>query len=164
MTMKIPVHTLIGMVEVMASLPYLSYMEARGQLPIFICLEWKMKSIRVIRKRSFRSALMPYWIVVSNISKNKFLQSHGFTGDLCDHDQFGQTVSRIEVSELDQIGIRIKNGQIIEVPVQEDAVSVFVITFGGSISNELLIDEINDTLTITTKGGFKTVSYPHIET
>lgn len=123
-----------------------------------------MKSIKVIRKRSFASALMPYWIVFSEIPKNSFLQSHGFVGDLCDHDKFGQPVSRIEVSELDQIGIRIKNGQIIEVPVQEDTVSIFVIAFGGSISNELLIEQIKDTVTITTKGGFKTVSYPHIET
>ena len=85
-------------------------------------------------------------------------------GDLCDHDKWGQPISRIEVSELDQIGIRIKNGQIMEVPVQEDTVSIFVITFSGSISNELLIDETKNTITITTKGGFKTVSYPHIET
>ena len=123
-----------------------------------------MKSIKVIRKRSFASALMPYWIVVSKITKNSFLQSHGFVGNLCDHDKFGHPISRIEVSELDQIGIRIKNGQILEVPVQEDTVSIFVIGVGRRISNELLIDEINDTLTIKTKGGFKTVSYPHIET
>ena len=123
-----------------------------------------MKSILVIRKRSFASALMPYWIVFSKISKTSFLQSHGFVGDLCDHDKWGQPISRIEVSELDQIGIRIKNGQIMEVPVQEDTVSIFVITFSGSISNELLIDETKNTITITTKGGFKTVSYPHIET
>ncbi|MBE6025375.1 MAG: hypothetical protein E7229_00530 [Clostridiales bacterium] len=123
-----------------------------------------MKSIIVIRKRSFASALMPYWIVFSKIPKNSFLQSHGFVGDLCDHDKWGQPISRIEVSELDQIGIRIKNGQIMEVPVQEDTVSIFVITVDGSISNELLIDETKNTITITTKGGFKTVSYPHIET
>ena len=123
-----------------------------------------MKSIKVIRKRSFASALMPYWIVFSKIPKTSFLQSHGFVGDLCDHDKWGQPISRIEVSELDQIGIRIKNGQIMEVPVQEDTVSIFVITFSGSISNELLIDETKNTITITTKGGFKTVSYPHIET
>ena len=123
-----------------------------------------MKSIKVIRKRSFASALMPYWIVVSKITKNSFLQSHGFAGDLCDHDKFGQPISRIEVSELDQIGIRIKNGQILEVPVQEDTVSIFVIAVGGSISNEVLLNETIDSITITTKGGFKTVSYPHIET
>ena len=123
-----------------------------------------MKSIIVIRKRSFASALMPYWIVFSKISKTSFLQSHGFVGDMCDHDKWGQPISRIEVSELDQIGIRIKNGQIMEVPVPKDTVSIFVIAVGGSISNELLIDETSDTLTITTKGGIKTVSYPHIET
>ena len=123
-----------------------------------------MKSITVIRKRSFASALMPYWIVFSKISKTSFLQSHGFVGDMCDHDKWGQPISRIEVSELDQIGIRIKNGQIMEVPVPKDTVSIFVIAVGGSISNELLIDETSDTLTITTKGGIKTVSYPHIET
>ena len=83
-----------------------------------------MKSIIVTRKRSFASALMPYWIVFSKIPKTSFLQSHGFVGDLCDHDKWGQPISRIEVSEL----------------------------------------ETRDTLTITTKGGFKTVSYPHIET
>ena len=123
-----------------------------------------MKSIIVIRKRSFASALMPYWIVFSKIPKNSFLQSHGFVGDLCDHDKWGQPISRIEVSELDQIGIRIKNGQIMEVLVQDDTVSIFVITVDGSISNELLIDEIKGTLTIKTKGGIKTVSFPHIET
>ena len=95
-----------------------------------------MKSILVIRKRSFASALMPYWIVFSKIPKTSFLQSHGFVGDLCDHDKWGQPISRIEVSELDQIGIRIKNGQIMEVPVPKDTVSIFVITVGGSISNE----------------------------
>ena len=123
-----------------------------------------MKSIKVIRKRSFASALIPYWIVFSKIPKNRFLQSHGFVGDLCDHDKWGQPISRMELSELDQIGIRIENGQIMEVPLHEDAVSVFVVTVDGSISNELLIDEIKDAITITTKGGFKTVSCPHIET
>ena len=123
-----------------------------------------MKRIKIIRKRSFASALMPYWIVFSNIPKNSFLQSHGFVGDMCDHDKYGQPISRLEVSELDKIGIRIKDGQIMQVPVQDNAVSIFVIAVGGSISNELMINEIKDTITITTKGGFKTVSYPHIET
>lgn len=123
-----------------------------------------MKSIRVTRKHSFASALMPYWIIASNITKKQFLQSHELSEDLCDYDKFGQPISRIDISELDQIGIRINSGQSIKVPVQEDTISIYVIAIGGSLSNELFIDDIKDTITITTKGGFRTVSYPHIET
>ena len=41
---------------------------------------------------------------------------------------------------------------------------VFACAAGGSFSNELPIEEIKGKeILITTKGGFNTVSYPHIE-
>ena len=123
-----------------------------------------MDSVRITRKRSFASALMPYWVIVSDTGKRTFLQSHFLAGDICDHDRAGRPVARIDISELDKSGIRISNGQSLEIQLPEDAVSVFACAAGGSFSNELPIEEIKGKeILITTKGGFNTVSYPHIE-
>ena len=123
-----------------------------------------MDIVRITRKRSLASALMPYWVIVSDTGKKAFLQAHYLAGDICEHDRLGRPESRIDISELDGAGIRISNGQSLEIALPDDAVSVFACAIGGSLSNELLKEDIKGKeILITTKGGFNTVSYPHLE-
>ena len=128
-----------------------------------------MKTLTITRKRKFASALMPFWIIVSRETRQAFMDAHGIESPLGTHDALGQPVPRIAVEELDQIGIRnknirISNGQTIEVPVEDDAVSLFVSTMDGSLSNEIRPDTMTGrTLVITVRGGFTTVSYPYLE-
>ena len=107
---------------------------------------------------------MPFWIIVSQETRQAFMDAHGIESPLGTHDALGQPVPRIAVEELDQIGIRISNGQTIEVTVEDDAVSLFVSTMDGSLSNEIRPDTMTGrTLVITVRGGFTTVSYPYLE-
>lgn len=131
-----------------------------------ITLNWEMNTFTITRKRTLLvSAIVPFWVIPSKITKRQFMEKHNWTRELCEHDKKGQAKSRIDLAELDNIGIRIKNGQTIEVYIPKDTVSIFASTMDGSLSNEILVGEITENqLTITTKGGFKTVSYPHIET
>lgn len=123
-----------------------------------------MKTITITRKRKFASALMPFWIIVSRETRQAFMDAHGIESPLGTHDALGQPVPRIAVEELDQIGIRISNGQTIEVPVEDDAVSLFVSTMDGSLSNEIRPDTMTGRmLVITVRGGLTTVSYPYLE-
>ena len=128
--------------------------------------EEKMKKIFVLRKKAFAGSLLPYWIIVG-ISKASFMQNYDIDGDLCDMDTWGNAVSRIDIEELDKIGTRINNGQVIELPVEDDVSSLFVITMDGCLSNEIDIDDCLKTnekqAIIKTKGGFKKLSYPVVE-
>ena len=123
-----------------------------------------MRTITVTRKRSFASALMPYWVIVSDTPKMKFMEAYFMVGNLCDHDRAGRPIPRIDTEVLDRIGYRIANGKTMEIPVREGSISVFVSAVGGSFSNELLLEDIGErNILITTKGGWNSVSYPHIE-
>lgn len=77
-----------------------------------------MRKVIISRERKIASALLPYWII-THISKQDFMQRHGFEDDLCRHKWNSQAVSRIEISELDKIGTRIKNGETIEFAVDD---------------------------------------------
>lgn len=109
---------------------------------------------------------MPYWIIVG-FRKDVFVQEYHLDGDLCKMDTSGRPISRIEIEELDRIGTRIKNGQILEISVADDAHHLFVSTMDGCLSNEINLDDCLKTdegrITITTKGGWKTLSYPFVE-
>ena len=94
------------------------------------------------------------------------MQRHGFEDDLCRHKWNGQAVARIEISELDKIGTRIKNGETIEFAVDDSINSFFACTMDGSLSNEVKICDVRrDQITefLTTKGGWRTVSYPYFK-
>ena len=122
-----------------------------------------MKTIRISRKRQFRSALMPYWIIIG-ISKEQFMQEHGLEGDLVSHSEIGQGIPRINISVLDEIGIRIQNGETLTLEVQEETF-LFASTIDGSLSNEILLSSLKEqNYQIITLGGWTGVSYPHIET
>lgn len=125
-----------------------------------------MKKVFVLRKKAFAGSLLPYWIIVG-FSKANFMQKYNIDGDLCDMNAWGNAISRINIEELDKIGIRINNGQAIEISVADDVSNLFVITMDGCLSNEINIDDCLKTnerrLTIKTKGGFKNLSYPVVE-
>lgn len=129
-----------------------------------ICLDWKVKTIIITRKRSLASAIVPFWIIASKESKKQFMDNHNWQGELCEHNKNGQPMSRIDIAELDNLGVRIASGQTIAIGIPNDTVSVFACTKDGSLSNEIMPNEITESrLTIITKGGFRTVSYPSIE-
>lgn len=115
----------------------------------------------ITRKKSFFSALMPYWIIVSEQPKSVFLQRHNMEKDLGGHDALGQPVERIRMEELDEIGVRIENGKTVNIPLSENAAHLFASTMDGSLSNEIVIADLaKPEITMITKGGFRTVSYP----
>lgn len=118
------------------------------------------KILIVSRKKKFASALMPYWIIVG-ISKKDFMEQYGLEEDLCLHSESGQPVPRIDMSVLDSIGTRIQNGETVSLELENTVYSVFASTMDGSLSNEIILDDSPvKHLTMTTKGGFATISYP----
>lgn len=121
------------------------------------------KTLIVTRKKKFASALMPYWII-AGISKKDFMEQYGLNGDLCDHSESSHPVPRIDMSILDGIGTRIKNGETVRMKVEDTVRSVFASTMDGSLSNEIILDDSTvNHLTLTTKGGFASISYPLFE-
>lgn len=127
-----------------------------------------MKRIIVTREKKIASALMLYWVIPG--SKQAFMQQFGLVGDLTEHDAFGQPLYRIDITVLDANGARIKNGEQIALDLNDSIFSVFACTRSGSLSNEVylqsgqLVGGIETYyLKMTTKGGFKTVSYPWFE-
>lgn len=123
-----------------------------------------MQKIIITREKKFASAILPYWIITC-ISKQDFMLKHGFKEDLCEHERNGQAVSRIEINELDSIGIRIQNGETVEMIVDDDTNSFFACSMSGSLSNEVKMEGYIShpiAIKLTTKGGFKTVSYPFL--
>lgn len=124
-----------------------------------------MKSIKVTRKKKYAGAVMPYWIITQK-SKTAFMTEFGLEGDTCEMSEAGFPISRIDTTMLDRIGIRIKNGQTIEIEITNNATTLFVSIMDGYLSNEIKIDEYISSGTgvvINTKGGFKNISHPVIE-
>ena len=121
------------------------------------------KALVVTRKKKFASALMPYWII-TGVSKRDFMEQYGMKEDLCQHSESGHPISRIDASILDNIGTRIRNGETLKLELEETVACVFASTMDGSLSNEIILDNSPiKHLTLTTKGGFATVSYPVLE-
>lgn len=120
-----------------------------------------MKKFYVKRKRSFSSALLPYW-VVTNISKTNFMEMFDLKDDIsCDIEKDGRVIPRIEF-DPHRFGVPIKNGRTLELQIEEQIKSIFVVTKHGLLSNELLLDTKEDSsyILITTKGGGRHPSYP----
>lgn len=111
----------------------------------------------------FAGLLVPYWII-TGFSKDIFMEKYNFDRDLCEMSAEGMPIPRIMIEELDRIGIRINNGQIKEISVPDDINNLFVSTMDGCLSNEINVDDClkiyEGQITISTKGGFKNLSYP----
>ena len=122
-----------------------------------------MKTVIVYRKKKFASAWMPYWLITC-ISKKEFMMRCGLQGDLCTHTVMGQPVSRVDIGVLDALGTWIENGKTIELHLEDDVCTIFASTMDGSLSNEVILEDTGTQhLTLTTRGGFRTVSYPYFE-
>ena len=118
------------------------------------------KTLIVTRKKKFASALMPYWII-AGISKNDFMEQYGLVDELCGQSESGHPIPRIDMAVLDEIGTRIQNGETVRIQVEDTAQTVFASTMDGALSNEVTLDDsLVKHLTLTTKGGFATISYP----
>ena len=124
-----------------------------------------MKNIKVIRKKKFAGAVMPYWIIAHK-AKTDFKAEFGLEGDACDMSMAGFPVSRIDMHILDSIGTRILNGQTIELELEDEVKTIFASTMDGYLSNEINVDEYiasGKQVVINTKGGFKNIPHPVIE-
>ncbi len=128
-----------------------------------------MKTITITRKGKFASCLMPYWIITC-MTKDAFKKRFGIDSDVCDIGKDAHPINRISGNPygspevLDEIGTRILNGKTITLEIDDNVRSIFATTSTGSLSNEVVIAEPEERkLTITTKGGWKTVSYPYFE-
>ena len=67
---------------------------------------------------------------------------------------------------LDETGTRINNGETITIELKDGETALFVSTVDGCLSNEVQVNDYWQTglkITITTKGGFKTLPHPVIE-
>ena len=124
-----------------------------------------MREITVRRKRALAGILMPYWIIVWDRPKTEFMEQHGMNGDHGKMDPLGWPESRITIEALDNAGIRISSGGEVKIAVPETACEVFVSTMDGNLSNAVSVRELAGCdLLITTRGGLKEPSYPHLET
>lgn len=122
-----------------------------------------MKKLIIYRKRQLPSALIPYWVVVT-ISKSEFMEKYQLSDDIsCYVGEWGQPIPRMEFNPQ-EYGIPISNGKTLELEIDENIRSVFAVTMDGLLSNELLLNPQFTTyqILITTKGGWKTPSYPQL--
>lgn len=123
-----------------------------------------MEVLSVTRRKDLRSALFPYWIILSDCSKEQFMRKYDLSGDLCKHNRAGQPVNRIDIDSLKFSGIPISNGETVNIDLKDEVTSIFVITADGSLSNEILVEEMKTlNLVVSTKGGWRTVSYPALK-
>lgn len=93
---------------------------------------------------------------------------YNLDGDLCKFNVMGQAIPRIEISILDSIGVRISNGQTVEIELDDEVETIFASTMDGCLSNEIKlkdfsINEQSYEIFLSTKGGFKNLSYPYFE-
>jgi hypothetical protein len=121
-----------------------------------------MRILKVKRKRKLAGGLLPYWLI-TKIPKEDFCNKYYIMGDMCNMDRSGQPIPRIDAKELDKIGIRILNGQTLELDLTIAEETLFVCTMDGCLSNEVWVRdylEKGKDVVISTKGGFKGLSYP----
>jgi len=121
-----------------------------------------LRTLIIKRKRKLAGGLLPYWII-TKIPKEEFVEKYALEGDLCKMDKSGQPIPRIDVGELDKAGIRINNGQSLELELTRAEETIFIVTMDGCLSNEVWVRDYLESgkdVIITTKGGFKGVSYP----
>lgn len=120
-----------------------------------------MRTIKVHRKKQFRASLAPYWVIVS-MSKSEFCTKHEIVGDMSEMMNNGIPVPRVKASDLEKCGKRISSGQVLELEVPDDAISLFVSTMDGTLSNEVDI-RFTDEVEIITKGGLTRIAYPVVK-
>ncbi len=124
-----------------------------------------MKNIQVTRKKKLANAIVPYWIMTHK-NKTEFMSEYELKGDACKMSMLGGPVSRLDMQVLDRFGIRIMNGQSIELELPDEITTLFVSTMHGYLSNEINIDKYiasGDSVVINTNGGFINLPHPVIE-
>lgn len=125
-----------------------------------------MKKVIIKRKRKFASALLTYWII-TRVSREEFVTKFNLVKNkyTADNDSSTMTKINIRVTDLDKIGVRISNGQTLELYMYDDMKTIFVSTIDGRLTNEIVLDDFltdegDYKICLSTKGGFKNVSYP----
>lgn len=118
-----------------------------------------MKKVKISRVKKFASALVPFW-VVTDMSKTEFMKTFGLGSDRECKTVLGQAAPRIAGFEPDKYGVRIANGETLELEVADEKSTLFVMTMDGLLSNEIALDKAECRVEIGVKGGMMTPSYP----
>lgn len=119
-----------------------------------------MKILIVRRRRQFASALMSYWVVTS-MPKAAFMQKYQLKDDLSGGAaEDGRLLRRMEFDPW-EYGAEIRNGGTLRLQLEDDAATVFAVTWGGLLSNELRLEGAGEwQVRVTTVGGWRTPSCP----
>jgi len=121
-----------------------------------------VRTIVITRKNKFAGSLLPFWIISADVCMQ--IPARFQTIDRVLVDWNGQPRSTIHVRMLDEIGVRIKNGETVTVEVPDDVTAVYAVTMDGILSNECpLSGKAECKLVLTVKGGFRQPSYPWFE-
>lgn len=123
-----------------------------------------MKKITVHRKWQLANAWMPHWVVLG-MSRSDFMEKfHLPDARSCKIDALGYPVKRMEFDPNDY-GVPVGNGKMLVIEANDDAASVFAVTFDGLLSNELLLPRSQTAykIELTTKGGWRQPGYPQLE-
>lgn len=123
-----------------------------------------MKKITIHRKWQLANALMPHWVVFC-MSRSHFMEKfHLPDARSCEIDALGYPVKRMEFDPHDY-GVPVANGKTLMIEADDDAASVFAVTFDGLLSNELLLprSQAAYNIKLTTKGGWRQPCYPELK-
>ena len=123
-----------------------------------------MKIITIHRKWQFANAWMPHWVVLG-ISWADFMEKfHLPDAHSCEIDALGYPVKRMEFDPNDY-GVPVANGKTLVLEADDDATSMFAVTFDGLLSNELLLPRSQTAykIELTTKNGWRQPSYPELK-
>lgn len=128
-----------------------------------------MKKVIIKRKRKFALALLTYWII-TRVSKEEFVAKFNLVKDKYASDNNSSTMTKINISatDLDKIGVKISNGQTLELYMYDNVETIFVTTIDGRVTDEIVLDDFltdegDYKICLSTKGGFKNISYPYFK-
>lgn len=130
-----------------------------------------MKKLIIHRQKQFRSCLVSYWIVYE-ISREDFIKNFFFTplpiGDddcaQCGANRARYLKKKYISGKPKELGIPIKNNETIELEVDDNTRSVFVISMDGFFSNEIPLEfsDADYDLQISIRGGWSILQYPFL--
>lgn len=121
-----------------------------------------MRSIVITRKKKFASGLLPFWIISADVCVQNSARFQTI-GEV-QVDWNGHPRSTLHIRLLDEIGVRIGNGETVTVEVPDDVTAVYAVTMDDILSNACpLSGKAECKLVLTVKGGFRQPSYPWFE-
>lgn len=133
-----------------------------------------MIKLVIKRERKLASALLPYW-VVTGVSKEDLMYKYNMRKDKYRiNEETGNYYSqegyeeRIKVHGFGNAGVKILNGQTVELELDDTVQTVFACTVDGYLTDEIRLSDywIKDghyEICLSTKGGLNNSSVPYFK-